>query len=274
MGEYFNWVNFDKQEWLDGGMWHNAPSLRGRCYTGIEENEALLTLLATRWKGDVVVFLGDYANFTDDDNECCRHLQGLLEQRGYGYAACDFMYDGKTANGYLAVTKDFPEDRRNDPDNEELDYYPGPCDLKIEHFRYVVNGAKREYIDYQKTPIFWVCEELIQRYDPFPEMMASAIGAWDDPGEIEGRWLGDIVCPTNDDPGEGYRLIAEDYVHQSFKEPYVYGLTDEEFCQAMNEAGLSLTNLESDEIITRIALWQTSNNPNDAEGGLTHASKS
>lgn len=44
MGEYFNWVNFDKQEWLDGGMWHNAPSLRGRCYTGIEENEAGLGL--------------------------------------------------------------------------------------------------------------------------------------------------------------------------------------------------------------------------------------
>ena len=41
MGEYFNWANFDKQEWLDGGMGHNAPGMRGRCYTGgVEENEA------------------------------------------------------------------------------------------------------------------------------------------------------------------------------------------------------------------------------------------
>lgn len=44
MGENDNWGNCNKQEWLDGGMWHNALSMRGRCYTGTEENETWLSL--------------------------------------------------------------------------------------------------------------------------------------------------------------------------------------------------------------------------------------
>lgn len=234
-------------------MWLNSPSMTGRCFTGTEENEMLLTLLATRWRGDVVVFMGDYANFKEGDRECCGRLQELLEERGYGHAACDFMYDSLIANGSFAVTKDSPRNRRNDPDNEDLDYYSGSCDLEIEHFRYVVNDVKREYIDYRKTPIVWVHEDGIKRYDPFPEIMASVVWEPEDPDEIQGRWLGDVVRPTNIRPNESYSLIADKYVHSGFTEPFICDMTDEEFRAAMKADGLCLDTMGITEVIEILA---------------------
>lgn len=83
MGQYFSWVNVDRFERLDAGLWDFAPTLYGRCVAPCEENQAMLSLLATRWRGDVVVFLGDYASFEGDERPGCRHVRERIGTSGW-----------------------------------------------------------------------------------------------------------------------------------------------------------------------------------------------
>lgn len=182
MGQYFNWVNVSRQEWLDGSHWGYSPTLHGRSFTPCDENDALLALLATRWRGDVVVFLGDYADFRRIDHPGCRRIHTILDEvRGF---LPDFAFDGRDVAGE-------------------------PEAMAVQRYRYVVNPARREYIDYESTPVINVFEDVDQRYDPLPELLCSMIGLSNDPAAVLGRWLGDTVLPTTDEPEEGYRLIAK-----------------------------------------------------------------
>lgn len=245
MGQYFSWVNVDKHERLDNCFWDFAPGLHGRCFAPCEENQAMLSLLATHWKGDVVVFYGDYASFGRNDHPGCKYIQAQIDASGWNET--DFIYESHDATGYLRIAKDSPKNRRNHLDDEYLDYYDGPFDVDINEWRYVVNPALREYIDYQRTPAVFVSTRYIQRYDPLPLLLASEIQAIDDPKEeIEGRWLGDVVYPTNEDPGEGFSLVAGDYVDWAINWPVLRGATDDEVRRMMVAAGID-PSVESDD---------------------------
>ena len=240
MGQCFNWVNVDKHEWLDGAFWGNAPTLHGRTIAPCEENQALLTLLTTRWRGDVVVFFGDYADFSGIDHPGCRYIQAALDAAHLDPA--DFMYESREAVGNFKIAKDSPNNRRNDPDNESLDYYEGPFDLDLMGFRYVVNPARGEYIDYQKLPVVALSDGLIQRYDPLPLLLSSAIWALGDPKEdIEARWLGDIVYPSNKAPQDSFTSIAEQYVDYLTDGPVLWSVSDDEVMEAVSAGGIDIS---------------------------------
>ncbi len=238
MGQYFSWINVDKHERLDSCFWDFAPTLHGRCLAPCEENQAMLSLLATHWRGDIVVFCGDYADFGKHDEHLgCKRIQERLDASGLGIP--DFIYGARDATGDLRIAKDSPNNRRNAPENENLDCYDGSFDVGIEEWRYVVNPTRREYIDYQRTPVVFASARFIQRYDPLPLLLASTVLALDDQeDEIEGRWLGDVVYPTNEDPGEGFSLIADNYVDWTVDRPVLCGVADDETREMMAEAGM------------------------------------
>lgn len=238
MGQYYSWVNVDKHERLDSCFWDYSPTLHGRCFTPCEENQAMLSLLATHWRGDVVVFFGDYAKFNESDHPGCRYIRERIDATGW--SATDFIYEARDATSELCIAKGSPKNRCNTPDDESLDYYDGSFDVDIKEWRYVVNPARREYIDYQLTPVLFISAKVIQRYDPLPLLLVSAAASPDDPEEIEGRWLGDAVYPTNEDPSTDFSLIADDYVGPLIDWPVLRGVTDVEVRKIMADAGIDL----------------------------------
>lgn len=80
MGQYFNWVNLDKGEIVADWPWPNGQGIHESAYLGCEETDAALTMIAGDWAGDLVVFLGDYAenanmrNGSLAEKQVCRML--------------------------------------------------------------------------------------------------------------------------------------------------------------------------------------------------------
>lgn len=52
MGQYFEWLNLDKMEMIGNSPWKCGSKLPDNTYVGNEKTDAVLTLLASRWKGD------------------------------------------------------------------------------------------------------------------------------------------------------------------------------------------------------------------------------
>ena len=66
MGEYFNWVNVDKKEYLcpnDFGYGNKSHETRHKNNPVLR---ALHELLSSRWRGDQVIFLGDEGTIPSD----------------------------------------------------------------------------------------------------------------------------------------------------------------------------------------------------------------
>ena len=61
MGEYFNWINLDKKEYLVPSDFGLGSKLYESTLFPNGVLRALYDLLSTDWKGDSIVFLGDYA---------------------------------------------------------------------------------------------------------------------------------------------------------------------------------------------------------------------
>ena len=195
-----------------------------------------------------MVFYGDYAHFDKADHSGCVHIRAQIDASGWNET--DFPHEARDVTGFLKAAKDSPNNRRNAPDNESLEYYDGPFNIDIKDWRYVVNPSRREYIDYQRTPVIFVSRHLIQRYDPLPLLLASATWALDDPNEeIEGQWLGDVVFPTDENPGEEFTRIADGYVDSLIKHPVLPGVTDAEVFQMMVEAGVDPEEESNDDIL-------------------------
>lgn len=248
MGQYFSWINVDKHERLNNTFWNFAPTLYGRCFTPCEENQAMLSLLATRWKGDVVVFYGDYADFSKaGNNPGCKYIQDKINASGL--TTPDFIYETRDATGNLRIAKSDPKNSHGFPEGKPIDYC-GPFDVEIKEWRYVVNPARREYIDYQRTPVVFISTSFIQRYDPLPLLLASETRTFDDPSEeIEGRWLGDVVYPTDENPGENFSLIADGYVNWMVDWPVLRGVTDDEVREMIAEAKIDLDAVEDEDLL-------------------------
>ena len=63
MGEYFDWVNVNKREYISPGDFDYDNRFHGSLHKNNPVLRALYELLSGRWKGDPVVFLGDEAKF-------------------------------------------------------------------------------------------------------------------------------------------------------------------------------------------------------------------
>lgn len=59
MGEYFNWVNVDKKEYLCPSDFDLGSKQLESVYRGNPLLAALHTLLADEWNGNHILFLGD-----------------------------------------------------------------------------------------------------------------------------------------------------------------------------------------------------------------------
>ena len=59
VGEYYMWINATKREHLEPGPFGSPYKIMESCSSACAMTDALLTLLATDWAGDLVAFVGD-----------------------------------------------------------------------------------------------------------------------------------------------------------------------------------------------------------------------
>ena len=253
MGQYFSWVNLDKDEIIETYAWPNGEKLHECAYVGCEETDAALTMLAGDWAGDLVVFLGDYATFKDEVHPGRRAVERCLAGRHVE----DYLFDVcRDICGRFDYVRDHPEVTHpvyvDGESHERWVPYEGPFDIAIRHFHYVVNDARREYVDRRCTAVRYIDEATgeIVRYDPVPELMCSQTGWLEDPEhEIEGRWLGDVVRPTDEHPGSGYTAVAQAY---SYWAPPAITATDDKIRRVIAEHGL---NIADEDILKQVDRW-------------------
>ena len=86
MGEYFDWVNVNKREYISPGDFDYGNKFHESLCKNNSFLCALYELLAGRWKGDPVVFLGDEAKIPEDTP------YGLLRDL-LGQAGTEHYYD-------------------------------------------------------------------------------------------------------------------------------------------------------------------------------------
>ena len=66
MGEYYDWVNIDKKEYICPSDFDLGNKLHESASAGNQFRGALYNLLSTDWSGDSIVFLGDQTNITEN----------------------------------------------------------------------------------------------------------------------------------------------------------------------------------------------------------------
>ena len=140
MGQYYIAINVDKKEYIHPHRYDNGLKLMEWSYIGNHFANALLNLIAHRWKGDRVYVVGDYADLSDESEVWYPELENLTEELG--------LHDG---------------DYKNFPDDYSLytyaqAHYKHLPKSKVGHKklagRYIYNTLDKTYIDLQHVPVF------------------------------------------------------------------------------------------------------------------------
>ena len=227
MGEGYDWVNVDKREYLDPVDFDMGYKLHESMWTGdrfFPKNHllgALYALLATDWKDDQIIFLGDETTITEHDTNPV--LQKILTQeRQYGQPA-HFTYDlCKDISGlFKAAEAEVRADIQSmiEYGAFETNYYKVDLNAPFDglftrdsiFFRYTMNHTKKEFYDMGKYYVngFTDSSNPIPRFNPLPVLMAfgkKAIHKYD------GCWLGDHIGVSNAPPPQTYKNMSETYL--------------------------------------------------------------
>lgn len=261
MGQYYTFVNMDKKERLYSHSFDSGLKLMESCYVGNDYMEAISHLLAGPWKGDRVLYCGDYA-WDDASGSAGDRLHQLAEQDPYElaeecqdistqFAACK---NGTRLESF--ETADGGQGFRQVP-------LEGTFEIKPEHYRYLVNETKGVFVDREAAPVAWVWVEGgdfgITRTDPLPLFMAIGNGLgggdyWGPNDNQVGSWAGDAIVPTSERPGEGFREIAspfdENGVFLTMKDDDLTKVIRENMDKMMPERG----GLDAKELVEKLGL--------------------
>ena len=207
MGEYYKWVNIDKHEYLSPRSFDEGNKLYESSRPDSKLLGALYSLLASDWKGDSIVFLGDYTKLTD------KVTNPVLKR----------LYEDHKASGIVGYDSDYVED-------EYKDIYDRFKEGGLSFFRYAVNHTKKEFFDVEKTRYYYktlapytaVPVQKEQPYNPLPVLMVHSYETIEyrdkEPvyevsadEKYQGPWLGDTIEVTDSRPPAGYIDKSEEY---------------------------------------------------------------
>lgn len=139
MGQYYKIINVDKKEYLDPSDFGEGFKLLEFAYMRTDIVSALTSLLATRWKGDRVYVVGDYA---EPDEATPEYLEPITQ----------VLNELKEAEPALK-----PEQSLYDYCIENFKNVSNciDCESKVDFstLRYIINTATREYVDLKQCPI-------------------------------------------------------------------------------------------------------------------------
>ena len=223
MGEYYDWVNIDKREYICPNDFDMGNKLYESASAGNHFLGALYNLLATDWKGDSIVFLGDETNITEkDDNQVLQKLSAerqAWDEQGYDYDYVLELY--KCISGYFKAAE--KEVRREidwmvQNNDFKINYYgvshenpyEGLFERESQFFRYTINHTNKEYFDIENTRLTYTNEDgtKVKRINPLPLLMAFPGSSYD---KCTGLWLGDNIEVTDSLPPSEYIDKSSEY---------------------------------------------------------------
>lgn len=223
MGEYYNWVNVDRKEYIcpsdfDFGNKKHESMRRGNAFLC-----ALRELLSKDWAGNHVFCMGDEKSVpADSENETLRILYGHTVQAGYPEDAFDTMIETyKNVSGLFKAAESevrqeiryFLEDLKNNDSLAHNEYgvnisnpFEGLFLRSGKDFRYTINHTKRVCYSFTETKILYLDHTENSFADPLPILMGY--------GRVSetGAWVGDIVGVGDEIPA-GYDLLKEIFLN-------------------------------------------------------------
>lgn len=213
MSQYFQWINFDKRQYLGDMMFSDGLKATESAYVGSPKTEAVTALLGTIWRGDLIAFTGEYYADVREVAVPGRD-DGLIRIIKYPIDYYDVDYEFEDVGGRLSCARGklgvaVVEDGEYGLSLAERPY-EGPFDIEVEHFRYIINETKREYFDREQTSCQWVRSNT----DLLPLLLGTSWGHLAIEGktsrEPDGRWVGDLVYPSHKEP-KGFANVSRVY---------------------------------------------------------------
>lgn len=230
MGQYYNWVNPKRREYIcpnDFDYGNKLVESMGR-----KDNRflsALHELLSNEWKDDKIIFLGDYCNI-DRNNSDKEPLKSLYEQTvengtgGYDVVGTLILetYCNLSAQFSICCQEEVKEeieyyldDLRSDEPFKNNEYgvdiddpYRGLFQRDGKDFTYVINQSRKIGYDRNNITVIFENGEIRNSLDPLPLLMECSGGYGDDFDIREGQWFGDVIAVADTFP-EGYTLLRQ-----------------------------------------------------------------
>lgn len=179
MGEYFVWADPVRKEYLDSESFDECGFMLSiASYQGSLTTRAARMLMSGQWKGDPIIFAGDYFSCASDELADMREIYG------------DYPYE--------IITDTF----------KPVQVDPGE---NAEPFRYTVNHEAKEFFDFEKIYIDAEHETITNpigfKFDPLPRLLAPNRYS---PGHFQlGRWCPGKIEVTNNRPPSDYTDITD-----------------------------------------------------------------
>ena len=223
MGEYYNWANVDKKEYISPGDFDFGNKSHESLVQKNAFLNALRELLSKEWPGDHVVFIGD-ETFISENNEniTLKKLYEQTVQMNYPGDAFNTIYETyKNVGGLFKAAEaevrqeieyylmESAESRVavNEYGVDIADPYKGLFLRNGQDFKYTINHSKKVCYSFEETKILYQDGTESDFADPFPILMRYGGGNY----MVTGEWVGDIIGVSDDFP-EGYELLKEIYL--------------------------------------------------------------
>ena len=215
MGQYYDWVNPDKKEYLCPGDYDLGNKRYESCLKDSEILLSLKDLLYNEWRGDHIFWVGDY--YVPDESTI-EYFKDLAEPDDKDLPLFDrYLGVYKNVGGLFKATEDdvrkeiqlYLEDLKSGDhyiDNEygvdESDPYKGLFKRNGRQYKYTLNHTKRIFFDIDNIRVFFGNNKVYDTVDPLPGLMECGKNC------KKGDWVGDIIGVSDDLP-EGYEQLME-----------------------------------------------------------------
>ena len=147
MSEYFMWVNPSKREYINSSNFKWNDKFPCHHWVGSGLTNAALTLMADRWRGDLVALVGDETGVGFYESDCCAPRMRRVLEATEGYDPYEYADDY-----FLDVSTCF-SCTRGEVSYQRIGIGPnadwvrlslsGPFDREIVTYPYVVNEKDR-----------------------------------------------------------------------------------------------------------------------------------
>lgn len=223
MGEYYQWVNVDKKEYICPEDFDYGSKFGASMHKDSTPLHALHSLLTDEWKGDRVLWFGDECSVPEQSsNGVIKTLYEQSVEFGYPEDAFDMICESyrNVSCLFKEAEKDVREwiedDLEEYRENGKLDHfneygidldnpYEGLFLKTAKRRMFTINHTKKIYYTLAETDILFQDRTKNDYADPLAVLMGY--GRVTEPGE----WLGDVIGVSDQRP-EGYSLIKEMYV--------------------------------------------------------------
>lgn len=211
MGQYYTLYNVDKKVCVDAMEFDRSIKLMGSCYVGNPFVNAASALMAGPWRGDRVMYVGDYAwddaMGEDREGSACRALLDLE-------ASGEVSEDPYRAPSYF--------DKVDPDEREALVEQANDADACLAAYRFVANLDKRVYYDREDMPESFLGvdrltgEDYRLRQDPLLIFLAVGCGLGggdycsEQAADQVGSWAADRIAVSSEPP-EGFVKIASPF---------------------------------------------------------------